>query len=105
MKPGEELGVRVCVTGRTGPGRRILAIREALACQKVAWIQVQVTVRKIRDVHNTILVFGEPVKPAGLIVTNVALLLQPPSAGFLVHTVHTQAVHTGAQFFGHDAHV
>jgi hypothetical protein len=75
-----ELKVQVCITGA---GRRTLAVREAIACQKAtgSWI------RMTRDLHDTVPILGdsdtgsEQVEPASLMVTNVALLQQPPQTG------------------------
>ena len=48
-----------------------------VACQKVGWI------RATRDSYDTVLVLGELVESASLMVTNVALLLQPQEAGII----------------------
>jgi hypothetical protein len=67
-----ELGVRV---GVPGPLRRPLAVLKALTGQNVCGVCTA------RDVHDMVLVLGEQVEPASLMVTYVALLLQPLQAG------------------------
>jgi hypothetical protein len=67
-----EFGVRVSVPG---PLRRHLAVLEVLTGKKVCGISTT------RDVHDTVLVLGEQVEPASLMVTYVALLLHPLQAG------------------------
>jgi len=82
-----ELGVRV---GVPGPLRRPLAVLKALSGQKVSGVCTA------RDVHDAVLVLGEQVEPASLMVTYVALLLQPLQAGVVgVHCAARRACRGG----------
>ena len=80
---GEELKRRIwLVVARVR--RRACAVGEALTGEKVGRVSAA------RDVHATVLVFGQQVEPTRLMMTDAALLLQPMQAG--VVRVHLEGL-------------
>ena len=60
--------------------RRALAIGEALPCEEAGRIGY---IGTARNVHDAVLVFGQQAEPTRLMMTDVALLLQPLQAGIV----------------------